>query len=410
MKNKLSRRDFNRLACATASIPLLNSQIGWAANRKDAADRDIVVVVFQRGAMDGLNAVVPYTESAYYSRRPTIAVPAPGAGADTAIPLNDQFALNPALAPFKALYDAGELAVVHAAGLTTPSRSHFDAQDFMERAWLAQGNVFDGWLNRYVSGLEASSATFRAVGMGTAVSRSLSGEAPVVGISSIEDFGIVSAAQRSDGLKTLLEQTFDGTSFVDTTGARAFAAVDELAASPAVLAGVENGAVYPEGAFGERLRDLAALIKSGLGVEVATVDIGGWDTHNNQVAELNPLLSELAEGLAAFRTDLGALMSKVTVVTMTEFGRRVQENGSRGTDHGRGSAMFLLGGGVVGGQVHTDWPSLADSALDNGDLAVTIDYRSVLSEMLLKRAGVSDLTNIFPGLENAPTNGVFTSA
>ncbi len=410
MKNKFSRRDFHRLACTTATISLLGSQIGWASERKDAAGRDVVVVVFQRGAMDGLNAVVPYTENDYYSRRPTIAVPAPGAGADAAIPLNEQFALNPALAPFKALYDAGELAVVHAAGLTTPSRSHFDAQDFMERAWLAQGSVFDGWLNRYLGGLESSGMTFRGVGMGTAVSRSLSGTAPVVGMSSIEDFGIVSASQRSESMKSLLEQTFDGASFVDSTGARAFDAVDELVQSPAALASVENGAVYPNGAFGQRLRDLAALIKSGLGVEVATVDIGGWDTHNNQVAELNPLLTELAEGLAAFRTDLGAMMSKVTVVTMTEFGRRAFENGSGGTDHGRGSAMFVLGGGVLGGQVFTDWPTLADSALDNGDLAVTTDYRSVLSEMLVKRAGVSDLSGIFPGMESVATSGIFTIA
>lgn len=410
MKKAFSRRDFHRMACTTATIPLLGSQISFAANRKDAADRDVVVVVFQRGAMDGLNAVVPYTENDYYSRRPTIAVPAPGAGVDAAIPLDDQFALNPALAPFKELYDAGEMAVVHAAGLTTPSRSHFDAQDFMERAWLAQGGVLDGWLNRYLGGLESSDVTFRGVGMGTAVSRSLSGAAPVVGMSSIEDFGIVSASQRSTSMKNLLEQTFDGASFVDSTGARAFDAVDELIASPAAMAVVENGAVYPDGAFGQRLRDLAALIKSGLGVEVATVDIGGWDTHNNQVAELNPLLSELAEGLAAFRTDLGSAMSKVTVVTMTEFGRRAFENGSGGTDHGRGSAMFVLGGGVLGGQVFTDWPTLADSALDNGDLAVTTDYRSVLSEMLVKRAGVSDLSGIFPGMESAATNGIFTSA
>ncbi len=407
MSNRLSRRDFHRLACAGASIPLLGSQIGWSAERKDAANRDVIVVVFQRGAMDGLNAVIPYTENQYYSRRPTIAVAAPETGAEASIGLNEQFALNPALAPFKPLYDAGELAIVHAAGLTTPSRSHFDAQDFMERAWLEQGSVFDGWLNRYVASLEASTATFRAVGMGTAVSRSLSGPAPVVGMSSIEDFGIVSASQRSDGLKGLLAQTFDGESFVDSTGTRAFAAVDELATSAAITAEPANGAVYPDGAFGQRLRDLAALIKSDLGVEVATVDIGGWDTHNNQTAELNPLLTELAEGLSAFRTDLGPSMARVTVVTMTEFGRRAYENGSQGTDHGRGSAMFVLGGGVVGGQVYADWPTLADAALDNGDLAVTTDYRAVLAELLSKRGGISDFSSIFPGFEGNATSGVF---
>jgi uncharacterized protein (DUF1501 family) len=400
----IDRRGFCRLLGMGAGVvPLLGSRLGWAA--EGDSSRDTLLVIFQRGAMDGLNAVVPYTESNYYARRPTIAIPPPGAEG-SAIDLDGQFGLHPSLAPLKALYDGGDLALVHATGLTTPSRSHFDAQDFMERAWLSQGGVFDGWLNRYLATL-GDGGTFQAVGMGTAVSRSLSGPAPVVGMSGIEGFGIVSELQRATLLESLLQASFDGNSFVDSTGQRAFAAVDELASSPAVGLPVGNDAIYPEGSFGQRLRDLAALIKSGIGVKVATLDIGGWDHHNNQAQALPPLLDELARGLLAFHTDLGAAMSNVSVVVMTEFGRRVAENGSRGTDHGRGGVIFALGGGVQGGQVVTDWPGLNDADLDSGDLQVTLDYRSVLAEMLARRAGVNDFSTIFPGWEGTPTSGLF---
>lgn len=401
----IDRRGFCRaLGLGAGALPLLGSRLGWAA--EGDASGDTLVVIFQRGAMDGLNAVVPYTESNYYARRPTIAIPAPNGSAESAIDLNGQFGLHPALAPLKPLYDAGDLALVHAAGLTVPSRSHFDAQDFMERAWLAQGTVFDGWLNRTLAVL-GGEATFRAVGMGTAVSRSLSGPQPVVGMSGIDGFGIDSQFQRADQLQAQVLASFDGPSFVDSTGQRAFAAVNELSSSSAPLLDVDNDAAYPDGAFGQRLRDLAALIKAGLGVQVATVDIGGWDHHNNEAQELPPLLTELAEGLAAFHADLGPSMSRVSVVVMTEFGRRVAENGSRGTDHGRGGVMFALGGGVQGGQVYGDWPGLADGQLESGDLRVTTDYRAVLAEMLARRSGISDVSSIFPGFEGSATNGLF---
>jgi uncharacterized protein (DUF1501 family) len=400
----IDRRGFCRLlGVGAGALPLLGSRLGWAA--EGDTSRDTLLVIFQRGAMDGLNAVVPYNEPNYYARRPTLAIPAPGSDGG-AIDLNGEFGLHPALAPLKALYDSGDLALVHATGLTTPSRSHFDAQDFMERAWLSQGGVFDGWLNRYLATL-GEGGTFQAVGMGTAVSRSLSGPAPVVGMSGIDGFGIVSQSRRASALEALLQASFDGGSFVDSTGQRAFAAVDELKNSPAPSLGIANDAAYPEGGFGQRLRDLAALIKSGIGVKVATLDIGGWDHHNNQAQALPPLLDELARGLLAFHTDMGAAMANVSVVVMTEFGRRLVENASRGTDHGRGGVIFALGGGVQGGQVHTDWPGLDEAELESGDLRVTIDYRSVLAEMLAMRAGVSDFSAIFPGWEGMPTSGLY---
>jgi uncharacterized protein (DUF1501 family) len=245
--------------------------------------------------------------------------------------------------------------------------------------------------------------------MGTAVARSLSGPAPVIGLNSIASFNVIAPADRAEAIKADIQSTYSGTSFVDATANRAIAAIAAVPASGAAGFAIEGGAEYPRTTFGARMQDLAKLIKSGIGVEAATVDIGGWDMHNNLVNEIAPLLDELAKTLAAFHTDLGARMKNVTVVTMTEFGRRVAENSSAGTDHGRGSCMFIMGGGVIGRQVYTDWPTLADSRLDSGDLAVTTDYRSVLSEMLAKRGGNSKLADVFPQFTAAPTNGLFAT-
>ncbi len=404
------RRDFLKLTGMGAAALAAGPTIAFAA---DASPRntDTLVVIFQRGAMDGLNAVVPYTDADYYAQRRTIAVPRPDAATGASISLNNQFALNPALAPLKPIWDSGRLSIVHAVGLTTPSRSHFDAQDFMERAWLEKGQVNSGWLNRHLSSTALSlDVTFRAIALGKAVPRSLSGLSPVVGINSIASFGLNSNSTREDDLMQSLQATFSGTSLLDTTGKRTFAALDQLVGKNPGAIAVENSAVYPNTAFGNHMKDLAALIKSGIGVEVASVDIGGWDTHNNQVTEINARLDELAKTLAAFNTDLGARMSTVTVLTMTEFGRRVAENGSQGTDHGRASCMFAMGGGVIGKQVYGNWPTLAPAQLDGGDLPVTTDYRSVLAEALIKRCGnASKLADVFPGFSGQPSSGLFTA-
>ena len=404
------RRDFLKLTGMGAAALAAGPKIAFAA---DASSRntDTLVVIFQRGAMDGLNAVVPYTDADYYTQRRTIAVPKPDAAAGASISLNNQFALNPALAPLKPIWDRGQLAIVHAVGLTTPSRSHFDAQDFMERAWLEKGSVNSGWLNRHLlSTARSQDVTFRAIAVGKAVPRSMSGASPVVGISSIASFGLNSNSTREDALLASLQQSFSGTSLLDSTGNRTFAALDQLAGKNPGAMAVENNAVYPNTSFGNQMKDLAALIKSGIGVEAASVDIGGWDTHNNEVNEINARLDDLAKTLAAFNTDLGARMNTVTVLTMTEFGRRVAENGSQGTDHGRGSCMFAMGGGVIGKQVYGNWPTLAPAQLEGGDLRVTTDYRSVLAEALSKRCGnASKLADVFPGFTGQASSGLFAA-
>ncbi len=405
------RRDFLKISGLSGAALAAAPNIVFAADPSSARNTDTLVVIFQRGAMDGLNAVVPYTESEYYAQRRSIAVPKPGTATGAAIDLDGKFALNPALAPLKPIWDKGMLSVVHAVGLTTPSRSHFDAQDFMERAWFEKGQVFSGWLNRHLMATKKTGdVTFRALSVGKTVTKSMGGSAAVVGLNTIDSFGLNSSNVRKVDLGNTLEATFSGTGFLDSTGNRTFAAVDELVGkNPGVIA-VENSAAYPNTTFGNQMKDLAKLIKSGIGVEVATCDLGGWDTHNNQTTELTALLDELAKTLAAFNTDLGARMKSVTVITMTEFGRRVLENGSGGTDHGRGSCMFTMGGGVIGKQVFGAWPGLAANQLEGGDLRVTTDYRAVLAEALAKRCGnASKLAEVFPGFLGQATNGLFVA-
>jgi uncharacterized protein (DUF1501 family) len=405
------RRDFLKISGLSGAALALGPTVAMAADPVNSRNTDTLVVIFQRGAMDGLNAVVPYTEAEYYAQRKTIAVPKPGAASGGAIDLNGKFALNPALAPLKPIWDQGMLSVVHAVGLTTPTRSHFDAQDFMERAWLEKGQVFSGWLNRHLSSTAlANDVTFRALSVGKAVTKSMGGPAPVVGLNAIDSFGLNSSDSRKTEISDTLETSFSGAGFLDSTGLRTFAAVDELIAKNPGIIALENAASYPNTTFGNQMKDLAKLIKSGIGVEVATCDLGGWDTHNNETAELTGLLDELAKTLAAFNADLGARMKNVTLLTMTEFGRRVMENGSGGTDHGRGSCMLALGGGVVGKQVFGQWPGLAANQLEGGDLRVTTDYRAVLAEVLAKRCdNQAKLAEVFPGFTGQATSGLFAA-
>lgn len=402
------RRDLLKLGALSAGA-LAAPRVVLAAD--STRNTDTLVVVYLRGAMDGLSAVVPYTDSNYYLNRRATAIAAPGAATAASIDLDGRFALHPALAPLKPLWDRAQMAVVHAVGLSTPSRSHFDAQDFMERAWLEKGTVFTGWLNRHLaSSATTNDPTFRGISVGRAVTKSMGGTAPVVGLNSISTFGINTVSARKTDFSNSLEASFSGTGFLDSTGLRTFAALDELLTANPAARSVENAAVYPNTTFGKQMQDLAALIKSGIGVEVATCDIGGWDTHNNQANELNAQFDELSKTLAAFHTDLGTRMNSVTLLTMTEFGRRVAENGSQGTDHGRASCMFAIGGGVIGKQIYADWPGLAAAQLEGGDLRVTTDYRAVLAEALAKRCGNErSLEQILPGYSGGATRGLFVA-
>ena len=397
----LCRRDLFKLAGA-AGLAAAAPRYGFAQSSA-ARSTDTLVVVYLRGGMDGLNAVVPHGDADYYRLRPVVSVPRPGL-AGGAIDLDGFFGLHPALAPLDPLFRAQRLAVVQAAGFRQLSRSHFECQDRMERATLDLAAVSSGWLNRHLS-VRDGDATFTAVGIGRALQASLRGPAPAIGLATIDAFTIRTGSPRKDAIMATFDALHADEGLLATTSDQALAAVDQLAEAAPGDAPVEGGAVYPDTTFGAQLREVAQLIKAGLGLEYACVDLGGWDHHDDEVTELPPLLAELASALAAFDADLGARMSNVTVVTMTEFGRRARENASRGTDHGAGSLMMLLGGGVAGGRVYADWPGLSDAALYNGDLDVTTDYRTVLAEILDKRMGGTDLASVFPGYEPSPQLG-----
>ncbi len=400
---KLDRRDFLKVSAA-ATLPFAAPRLVFGQG--PVANADVLVVVFQRGGLDGLQAVVPHGDADYYRLRPTIGIPRPGTGANAAIDLDGFFGLHPSAAPLKALYDAGRLAIIHGAGLETSSRSHFECQDLYERGSADISQVGDGWVNRYLQS-NTPDATFGAVAIGRAIQPSMRGPSPVLGISTIANFRLGVAGGRAAEIERQLAGLYGAGDTLGLNARKAIGAIDELAAANPSARVPEHGASYPNTNFGNQMRELAQLIKSDLGLRAAAVDIGGWDHHANIGNFIGPLLDELSRVLAAFDADLGPRMANVTVVTMTEFGRRVQQNGSNGTDHGAGSVMFLLGGGVLGRQVIRSWPGLRNQDLVNGDLRVTIDYRSVLAELIEKRMGGADLAHVFPGFASASRTGVF---
>jgi uncharacterized protein (DUF1501 family) len=399
----ISRRSFIQASALAASATVAAPRYVFSAGATPAPN-DILVVIFQRGAMDCLQAVVPYGDSNYVKQRPTIAIPKPGV-VDGVLPLDNFFGFHPSLAPLLPLFNQGSLAVVHATGLKSTNRSHFECQKFLETSLISQ-NQNPGWLNRHIGNIGVGSA-FQAIGMGTSVQPSLQGTQPSIGMSSISSFAFKTNSTRKTELEDILYALNDATARPSVNGRLALDAIDYLTVANPKQYITNTAAVYPNTTFGNRLKELAQLIKSNVGLQMACVDIGGWDHHANIKNLMPPLLDELAKSLAAFNTDLGLLMNRVTVVTMTEFGRRVKENSSGGTDHGSGSAMFLMGGGVNGGKVYSEWPGLADANLFNGDLDVTTDYRTVLNELLHKRARNSALATQFPGYVREPWLGCF---
>jgi uncharacterized protein (DUF1501 family) len=363
----------------------------------------VLVVVFQRGACDGLNTVIPYGEEAYRKLRPTIAVPAPRGGSkDAALDLDGQFGLHPALEPLLPLYRDGSLAVVQAVGSPDPTRSHFDAQDFMESGTPGRKSTEDGWLNRHLQGKPDESATpFRGVSMTPTLPRVLAGSAPAVAMSSIREFGLRGGTEgpAARGFEGMYDQAVRDT--LHGTGKETFEALDFLKKADPARYQPAAGVTYPRGRYGESLKEVAQLIKADVGLEVAFTEVGGWDHHAGEggvQGQLAGRLRELGHALAAFQKDLGERMQDVVLVTLTEFGRTVRENGNRGTDHGHASLSFVMGGGVRGGKVHGRWPGLAADQLYEGrDLAVTTDFRDLLGEMLTRHVGARDLGPVFPG-------------
>lgn len=365
----------------------------------------ILVCVFQRGAVDGLNMVVPYTEAAYYRDRGRIAIPRPGAGPEAAIDLDGRFGLHPRLAPLKPLWDARSLAIVHAVGSPDPTRSHFDAQDYMESGTPGVKATRDGWVNRLLRHARDHRETpFRGVAMGAQLPRALHGSAPALAISDLQAFGIrAPQVPVRDRLTRAFEALYRGaeTGVVASTAAESFEAVQMLRQANPARYQPEHGAQYPRQPFGRAMMQVAQLIKADLGMEIAFVDVGGWDTHVNQGAadgQLAQRLTELGGALAAFAQDLGDRMADVVVLTMSEFGRTVSENGNAGTDHGHATAMMVLGGDVLGGRVAGRWPGLErEQRFQGRDLAVTTDFRDLFAEVASRHLGVTQLEAVFPG-------------
>lgn len=372
---------------------------------------DTLVVVFLRGAADALNLVVPHGEAAYYTRRPTLAIPRPddrrASAAARAVDLDGFFGLHPALSPLLPVWRAGHLAPIHACGAPDESRSHFRAMELMERGVDDERGPASGWIGRHLATLNTGNPSpLRAVGLGQLPQRSLSGAVPVSALRSIADFHLGGDARAVSQMQAALASLYTGGEPLNRLGQETLDILETLQALDPLGYVAAGGARYPESEFGLGLRQIAMLIKAEVGLEAAAIDIGGWDTHFAQGGSeglMAALLTDLGQGLAALHADLSASMNRLTIVTLSEFGRRVPENASLGTDHGHGSLMLLLGGHVAGGRVHGQWPGLAaEQLVGPGDLAVTTDYRDVLAEVCLRRLNNPALGEIFPGFTPTP--------
>ena len=401
----LSRRIFLKNgAFALVSMGFAPSFLARTAAAQGATGRaKQLITIFQRGAVDGLSVIVPHGEPDYYRARPTIAIARPGTAGESAVDLDGFFGFNPRLAPLKPFWDQHALAIVHACGSPDSTRSHFDAQDYMETATPGVKSTSDGWLNRYLQARKKEDATpFRAVSLTTQLPRALQGTAPALAMNQIAQFGIHAGQSNANAgatFEALYAEARDRV--VGGTGRDAFDAMKKLKVADPSRYQPEHGADYPRGAFGQALKQIAQLVKADVGLEVAFADVGGWDTHVNQGSSQGQLatrLDDFARGIAALVTDLGDRMADTVVLTMSEFGRAVNENGNRGTDHGHGNAMMAIGGGVRGGKVYGRWPGLSvERRYEGRDLAVTTDFRDVFSEVVVRHLGVKDPQPIFPG-------------
>lgn len=409
---KFSRRFFMKQGgVALAGLSTMPAFLQRAIAATASGGRKQLVVLFQRGAADGLNIVVPFAEPNYYRLRPSIAIPPPRrGGSDTAIDLDGFFGLHPALASFAPLFQKNELAIVHAAGSPDPTRSHFDAQDYMESGTPGVKSTEDGWLDRAIGTLpEENASPFRAVAMGPNLPRMLQGSTGAIAIPDLRQFkvqtqSVAMANAAEGGFEAMYAQSVDQA--LHGTGAETFEAIDMLRKIDLSQYPPDNGAEYPKSPVGQRLQQVAVMIKAKIGLEVMFLDCGGWDNHVNEGntrGQLANLLRDLSQSLAAFYQDMGDRMGDVMVVTMSEFGRTAKENGNRGTDHGHANCMFVMGGNVKGGRVYGQWPGLGDHQLNDGrDLGLTTDFRAVVGEVLTKHLGVKNLAPVFPGYENNP--------
>ncbi len=412
-----SRRIFlKNSALAMFGMGSIPSWLSRAVYAKDAPSerKKILIAIFQRGAVDGLNVVVPHGEPAYYALRPSIAIPRPNGrgpnGANqSAIDLDGHFGLHPALHSLKPLWDSRQLAIVEAVGSPDPTRSHFDAQDYMESGTPGFKTTPDGWLNRALR-REAASSPVRAVSLSPDLPMTLRGRNEALAVRDINDFK-VKDTRMADIFESIYETSPDRV--LNGTGRETFDAVKMMQSIGKTPYRPANNATYPNGRLGRNLQQIARIIKANVGLEVAFTDVGGWDTHVNEVAtqphegQLANLLRDFGNALAAFSADMGDRMADISVVTMSEFGRTAKENGDRGTDHGHANVMFVLGGEVQGGKVYGKWPGLEREQLYEGrDLSVTTDFRTVLSELVMKQMGNREIGTVFPYFHNVAEDSI----
>ena len=405
----MRRRVFLRsgaLALVTMGLsPTFLRRAIYAQQLPGAKKGKVLICLFQRGAADGLNILVPHGASEYYALRPNIAIPRPGV-----IDLDGFFGLHPALAPLQPLWASGMLAPVTAVGSPSNTRSHFDAQDYMESGTPDVKATSDGWLNRLLAAegtcaaCDVTASPFRAVAFSPQTPRIMEGPAPVIAMTKLDDFSVRATGDDAQRLEALYRT--GNADLIHGTGTETFDAVKMLRSADPQRYQPEHGANYPRSPFGQSLRQIAQLIKSGVGLEVAFADVGGWDTHVNQggaTGQLAARLADFAQAIAALTIDLGDRMGDVVIVTMSEFGRMAKQNGNGGTDHGHAGALFVIGGAVKGGKVFGRWPGLAAEQLYEGrDLALTTDFRSVFSEVLTRHLGATDLHPVFPGFSASP--------
>jgi uncharacterized protein (DUF1501 family) len=401
----LSRRQLFRLTAAAGLVTAIGIRRPPAAFAAPAGTENVLVVVSLRGGFDALSAVVPLGDAHYARARPRIAVPA-----SAAKKVDAMFGLHPAMTAVYPWWDSGRLAAVHAVGQDDPTRSHFEAMAAMERA-APGSSLHTGWLDRAIA-LSGSTNAFTGAQVGDAgLPASLYGQAPKMSLTSVEGLSVKGDPEQvplSSWTKALTGLNAKAPVTVREPMANALAAAGRVESMPETRSAEDLG--YPDTSFGRAVHDVARLISAGVGLRYVTVEFGNWDMHENvgtvEGGRMLSQLTELSEALAAFAAELGPGLDRVTVATISEFGRRVRQNGSGGLDHGHGTAMLLLGGGVRGGSVYGRWPGLAPDRLDSGDLAVTTDYRDVLGEILTRRCGVDSLEPVFPGLRHRPPGAI----
>lgn len=416
-KKRLSRRDFFRQSAALSGVMAAASGLPrWMprlafAQPYDDPPGDVMVVVFLRGGADALNMIVPHGDDAYYAARPQLAIPRPDAsGSDPkTIDLDGFFGIHPSLSPLLPLFQDGIVKAVHATGSPHETRSHFEAMSFMERGTPTEQGISTGWVGRHLASTQREDGSpIRGIGWGTALQVALIGAPSAVAMQSIVDFHLAGDQQLAEQMMAPLMDLYSmSDESIYASAQSTQEAIDVVAAIGYADYIPQNGATYPEDDFALALRQTAAVIRADAGLEVSCIDLGGWDTHANQgvVNGIQPgLMATLANGLAAFQQDMGDDMRKVSLVVMSEFGRRLNENANFGTDHGHGGAMLMMSGSFQDAPpVVARWPGLTPDVLDQGeDLAITIDYRDVLGEMLSRRLKSSAVDDVFPNFNVTP--------